>query len=93
MIEERPGKLRDLDEFGVLQELVLEAKVCLNPPAPSTFIVEINIGALLIVICDRLGFLIALEPGEILFVKPPRLLLEFPCGEISKRPEGGAKIQ
>jgi hypothetical protein len=39
--------------------------------------VEVYIGALLVLVRGQLGLLMALEPGVVLLVVPPRLLLQL----------------
>lgn len=50
--------------------------------APSGFVVEKPVGSLLVLIRDCLGLLVPLEPGLILLVEPPCLVLECLGGQI-----------
>jgi hypothetical protein len=59
-----------LDKF-VLQELVLKPEVSLLALAPCSLIVKIDVSALLIVISNRLRFLVTLEPCQVLLMEPP----------------------
>lgn len=71
-----------LNEFCVLQELVLESELGLLALAPGSLVVKIDVRSLLIVFRDRLGLLVPLEPCQILFVESPRLLLQLTCRQI-----------
>ena len=43
----------------------------------TALVVEVHVRALLIVVAGDLGLFVPLEPGHVLLVKPPRLLLEL----------------
>lgn len=60
-----------LNKIRVLQELVLEAEISLLSLAPGSLIIKVDVGSLLIVIRDRLGLLVTLEPCQVLLVEPP----------------------
>lgn len=73
-----------LNEFSVLQELVLESELGLLALAPGPFVVKVDIRSLLIVLCDRLRLFVPLEPCQVLFVESPRLLLQLTCCQVSR---------
>ena len=50
--------------------------------APARLVVKVHVGALLVLVRGDLGLLVPLEPGEVLLVVPPALLLELPRGEV-----------
>lgn len=60
-----------LHELRVLQELVLESKVGLLALTPCALVIKVDVRALLVIIRDRLGLLVPLEPGQVLFMEPP----------------------
>jgi len=72
----------------VLQELVVEGEVGLLALAPALLKVKVNVCAELILLGDRLGLLVALEPDKVLFVESPRLLFELAGGQIPFFGEG-----
>ena len=67
---------------GIFQKRVLESEVLLDPRAPSCFVIKVNVGSLFVLIRRYLGFFVTLEPGHVLFVEPPRLLLELPSRQV-----------
>mmetsp|Transcript_1911 Transcript_1911/g.5064 ORF Transcript_1911/g.5064 Transcript_1911/m.5064 type:complete len:297 (+) Transcript_1911:175-1065(+) len=66
----------------VFQKGVFESEVLFDARAPTRLPVKIHVGPLLVFVRCDLGFLVPLEPGHILFVKPPGLLLKFPRRQI-----------
>merc|ERR1719291_18457 len=66
----------------VLQELILELEVVLNPLAPLLLDVEVDVRALLELAIHKHRVLVAQEPGEVLRVVPPGQLLQLPGGQV-----------
>jgi hypothetical protein len=50
---------------------ILKSEIALLPLAPAAFPVEVHIYPLLVLVCDRLGFRVPLEPREILDMEAP----------------------
>lgn len=85
-------RLLFLDKF-VLEELVLEPEIGFLALAPGALVVKVDICSLLIVVGDSLWFLMALEPCQVLLVKPPRLLLQLPCRQVPRGQTGRVSVR
>lgn len=66
----------------VFQEGILEPKVLFDARTPTRLPIKVNISPLLVFVRGDLGFFVPLEPGHVLFVKPPGLFLEFSCRQV-----------
>lgn len=78
----RSGKLRTLlVQIPVFQEPVFKREVFLLPLAP-VLIVEVDICALFIFICDCLWLFVPLKPHHVLCMESPRLLFESFCCQV-----------
>jgi hypothetical protein len=63
----------------IFQKGVFESKVLCDSRKPASLVLEIHIGPLFVLFRRNLRFLMALEPGHVLLLKPPTLLLQFLC--------------
>ena len=62
-------------QISVFQITILKGEVLLFPLAPS-FIIEVDVSSLFILICDGLGLLVSLKPHHILGMESPGLLFQ-----------------
>lgn len=56
---------------------VVEGEVFLPPLGPGSLKVKVEVDSLFVLVGDGLGLVCALEPGEVLLVEAPALLLEL----------------
>jgi hypothetical protein len=81
LLRPHPPPLPAARSLVIAQPPILKPKVALLPLTPAIFPIKVKVPSLLVILCDGLGVVCPLEPGEVLLVEPPVVPLELLGGE------------